>query len=209
MTSKEHESLVEHWSKNDSFMDRYWKNEDLIDGSRKLAKIMNELRPKSIFEVGMYNGRNIFYAKELMPSVKFGGVDVNSSALDFAKNVLSDDVDISLGDALYMSTDDKYDIVFTHGVLMHISPDTIGGVVDRCIAKSNNYIIHIERKEENNYILRGSKSRKPERVDEQLRWCPNIAKMYEDKGHDVVQNSKSYFGSKQRKSRCIIIKVNK
>lgn len=209
MDTSIHDNLVEHWSKNNSLLHKYSNNEELIEGSKKLAKKIANLNPQSVFEVGMYNGRNLYYLHELLPDIKIGGIDVNSTALASARSILPEDTEIIHGDALYMDTDKKYDIVFTHGVLMHISPETIGKVINNCISKASKFVVHVERKESNNYILRGPEKYSPERVDEQLRWCPNVASMYKTRRHRVIIDKKAHFGSTRSISRFVVVELQK
>lgn len=207
--TKSHDKQVKHWSGRNSLMDKYWNDELLIRGSKKLAKKISQFDPKSIFEVGTYNGRNLYYAHEHMPYVKLGGLDVNEEALKFARANLPESTQLTHCDALYMDTEEKYDIVFTHGVLMHIDPKTIGGVIDNCIAKANKYIIHVERLELNNKIIKGPKEYKSRKVSNQLRWCPDIISLYKQRKQRIVANKQQNICSQRRQSSVIIIAVVK
>ena len=89
---------------------------------------------------------------------------------------------------------------------MHISPEVLFSVADKIIDKANKYIVHIEREEQNNNFIRGPDIVNPEKIDEQLRWAPNIPKLYELKGQMVLANDLEYIGSRRRKSSVIIIK---
>ena len=201
-----HDDLVKHWSQHDKLMNKYWNDERLIKGSKKLAKKIATLNPESVFEVGMYNGRNLFHIHECMPDVKIGGLDVNKDVLDFAATKLPYGTAITHQDALHMDTNTKYDVVFTHGVLMHISPDTISGVIDNILEKATKYIVHIARPEQDNKIISGPAELNPGKVRNEFRWQPKIVALYAEKGYQVSVNKVTSFGTKRNSSFIIIPK---
>jgi hypothetical protein len=178
---------VNFWAKRNELLNTYWNDTNLIERSKWFAKELKKYEFSSIFEVGMYNGRNLKYIHDEFPDVKLGGLDVNEAALDFAKEVLPPNTEFNLTDAINMDTYNKYDIVFTHGVLMHIPPAGISKVIDGCIKKAKKYVIHLERRGNRNYILRGPEGIRPEKICDEFRWEPEISTLYKERGYDPIE----------------------
>lgn len=181
------------WANRNELIEPYF-NKKLINRSKWLANKLKTLDFSSILECGCYNGRNLKVIADEFKHVKIAGLDVNQMALDVASKLLGPDVDLFNVDILG-SDDKKYDVVFTHGVLMHIPPDGIEKCVDKIISKANKYILHLERKELNGHVLRGPKSAQPEVVSTEWRWAPNVSDIYKKKGFNVHTETVKIEGS--------------
>lgn len=199
-----YKQYADFWSTRDELINKYWNDRDLITHSRWLAQKLKKYEFDSVYEVGLYCGRNLFYIREAFPDVSIGGCDVNKTALEYAKNVLPD-ATLEHIDALNMNTEEKWDIVFTHGVLMHIPPDGIQIVIDRCLDKANKYIIHMEREACDNIVLRGAEEFEPEIVSKEFRWAPDVAAMYRNKGCKVLYNKKRRVGRSKKLQSIVIV----
>jgi len=203
---KYYKKYADYWSKRNELIDVYWNDEDLIRHSKRLASRLSRYDFSSVYEIGLYCGRNLKYIHDRFPEVKIGGCDVNRSALNYARENLPPNTVLENIDVLNMDTDDKWDIVFTHGVLMHIPPDGISLVLDKCLEKANKYVVHMERQESDNHILRGAEEMKPEMVSVEFRWAPNISDMYRAKGCNIIYKKNKRVGISEKLQTILVIK---
>lgn len=113
-----------------------------------LLKKINELKPNNILEVGCGFGRNIKFLidKGINPK-SIVGVDISRNMLKEAKSYIKNKNIVLINcDAKKLQFKDKeFDLIFIHGVFMHIKPDEIQNVVKEIkrIAKKN--ILSIEQ----------------------------------------------------------------
>lgn len=100
-------------------------------------------RPLKTLEVGCNQGHNL----EAL-NILFGwgsrqvGIDVNQHALGIAK---IKGLEVYLGDGVTLPFEDEsFDLVFTKGVLIHISPDNLHDMMREIYRVSRQYILFIE-----------------------------------------------------------------
>lgn len=100
-------------------------------------------RPLNTLEVGCNQGHNLEALQVLLGSEHRGiGVDVNQHALDIAE---AKGLEVYLGDGITLPfRDERFDLVFTKGVLIHISPDNLHDMMREIYRVSNRYILFIE-----------------------------------------------------------------
>jgi len=190
--SELHKNNIDLWSSAGDMVQRYWNHPEYINRSKEFAQRLKKYQFSSVYEVGMCNGRNLKYISDEFPEIKIGGCDVNKVALEFAKNnipnVLTDHADI-----LNLETSEKFDIVFTHGVLMHTLPESINAVIEKIIDKANKYIIHMEKPEKNGLITRGPNSI-GKKTSKRFVWQPNISDIYVNKGFKILEKENCTMG---------------
>lgn len=120
----------------------------IVSNINLFANIMVKTKGiKSIFEVGCNAGLNLM-ALAYSANYKLAGIDINGSALSKLKQLFdSKDQDqpaLVHGSIAEFETGEKYDMVFTKGVLIHIAPELLPVVYDKMVAMSNRYVLVAE-----------------------------------------------------------------
>ena len=78
----------------------------------------------SVLEIGCNVGMNIRALNLLLPNTKVTGIEINKKAADIARTISSNNIIIN-DSVLSYNPSEKYDLVFTKGVLIHINPDQL------------------------------------------------------------------------------------
>lgn len=175
---------------------RYWEKFELFeeydrtanrDGRTNwFANKLTEYDFDSIFEVGAFTGRNLKRIAEDFPGINISGIDINAKAIEYAKKT-NFVTNLEVVNVYDMPTDDKYDIVFTMGVLIHLHPEGLKDVLRKCIDKSNKYVMHMENNG-NGTIWMGPKNLNPVHItheDRLLHWFPTIVESYKGLGYEA------------------------
>lgn len=121
----------------------------LIEQHENIQRVINgyfgESTLFSIFEVGCGSGANlILFAKE---GHACGGLDYSSNLIETAKKVFVDQADIQLDidEAINLSTDIKYDVLFSNSVFSYFpSLEYAFEVLEKMYNKSRGMIILID-----------------------------------------------------------------
>ena len=115
-----------------------------IERSEWLAReIVPGLGLASLLEVGTNSGRNLEYIRASNRDIELKGIDVNPSAIDYAK-AKGLDIQFEVADAnRWEEPDDRWDAALTMSVLDHI-PDDATQVLAGNIARSCRHIIAVE-----------------------------------------------------------------
>ncbi|MCF7800160.1 hypothetical protein K9M16_04135 [Candidatus Babeliales bacterium] len=133
------------WASNfgDEYIDRN-KSEKLIASNFSLfSKILkNTKNIKSGIELGANIGLNLQVINKLCPNTNLSAVEINKQATEKLK--LISNIKVYNQSILDFQTDEKYDFVFTKGVLIHINPAELNTVYDLIYKISNKYICFIE-----------------------------------------------------------------
>jgi pseudaminic acid biosynthesis-associated methylase len=109
-------------------------NNDFLKDIPKDAKIL---------EVGTNIGNQLFHLQS-QGYTNLYGIEIQDRAINYAKQ-RTDNLNIIKGDALDIPFKDNYfDVVFTHGVLIHISPENIQTVLSEIYRVSNKFIWGLE-----------------------------------------------------------------
>ncbi len=96
-----------------------------------------------ILEVGTNIGNQLFHLQS-QGFTNLYGIEIQDRAINYAKH-RTDNLNIIKGDALNIPFKDGFfDVVFTHGVLIHISPDNIQQALKEIYRVSNQYIWGLE-----------------------------------------------------------------
>lgn len=125
-----------------------------------------------ILEVGTNIGNQLFHLQS-QGFTNLYGIEIQDRAINYAKH-RTDNLNIIKGDALDIPFKDNYfDIVFTHGVLIHISPNNISKVLDEIFRVTKKYIWGLEYYAPTYTDLEyhGQKN---------LMWKTNFCKLYQD-----------------------------
>lgn len=96
-----------------------------------------------ILEVGTNIGNQLFHLQS-QGFTNLYGIEIQDRAINYAKH-RTDNLNIIKGDALDIPFKDGFfDVVFTHGVLIHISPENITKVIQEIYRVSNDFIWGLE-----------------------------------------------------------------
>ena len=106
----------------------------------KILRAVNNL--KSVAEFGCNIGLNLMALKKLKSDIKLYGYEINRSAVLEAKK--NTDAEIYNQSILENINEIKVDLVFTFGVLIHISPEHLQKVYSNLFNVSNRYILVAE-----------------------------------------------------------------
>ena len=112
-----------------------------------LAGIIKKEKPETILEVGCGFGRNIkFLIKEGIDPSKITGSDISQNMIDLAKEFIGNSkVQLITSDILNFNSREKFDFVFTHGVLMHVAPIDIKKTIKKIFLLSKKHVVFIEQ----------------------------------------------------------------
>ena len=131
--------------------------------------------PHSVLEVGCNRGHNLLAIQMANPSAELFGLDVNAAAVEEARQV---GIEARVGSAsalagLYEA--DSMDLVFTAGVLIHIAPQDLEGVMRGIVATSGKYVLAVEyfAEQEEEVEYRGHSGK---------LWKRPFGKLYQDLG---------------------------
>lgn len=180
------EMQTDHWrgQKNVNISAAYFNSPPGIQRSQWFVNQLQAYTFDSIFEVGCMSGRNIFHIQRSYPNVRVGGLDVNPRAIRYAREKLNLDKELMCMDLHDLpKIQEKFGIVFTSGVLIHVPLDDIANVLQKMLNMSNKYVMHIEQNGSGELVA-GPKHLKPSyKVSDQLQWAPDLLGAYKDFGY--------------------------
>ncbi len=135
----------EFWSGEfgDDYMERNAGAQLVAANTALFAKILQHAPGvSSVLEIGANIGLNIRALQTLLPPpADFTGVEINRRAAEVLAETGCNIVHGSVLDAEDLG---EFDLVFTKGVLIHISPERLPDVYDRMAAASSKYLVVAE-----------------------------------------------------------------
>ncbi|WP_419782742.1 pseudaminic acid biosynthesis-associated methylase [Malaciobacter marinus] len=161
-------------------LDEFYENRYTLsrtDLNNRFLKNIN--KDAKILEVGTNIGNQLLHLQN-MGFENLYGIEIQERAINFAKK-RADNLNIIKGDALDIPfKDDYFDLVFTSGVLIHISPDNINFAIDEIYRVTNSYIWGFEyyAKEYTDLMYQGNKN---------LMWKADFMKLYKERKKDLVK----------------------
>lgn len=142
---------------------------------------VNKKKIESVFEIGLMGGRNVDSIVQRFGIKNYGGIDISEDGVIYAQEKMPDGKfeHCSVYD---MDTDEKFDLVFTMGVMIHIPPDGIDEAIDKCVQKSNKLVVHVEGMGRD-AVHKGPKESNPQnKIANRFQWMPNLEQRYKDLG---------------------------
>jgi pseudaminic acid biosynthesis-associated methylase len=100
--------------------------------------------PQSVLEVGCNIGRNLLALRHFIPELHAVEPNPKACALARARPELKDAKFTESDGFTLPYADSSIDLVFTSGVLIHVAPDDLGGMVDEIVRVARRYVICIE-----------------------------------------------------------------
>jgi len=158
---------------NDFYMKRFGISKDTMNDNF----LTNIPKDAKILEVGTNIGNQLLHLQS-QGFKNLYGIEIQDRAINYAKH-RADNLNVIKGDALDIPFKDGFfDLVFTHGVLIHISPDNINNVLTEIYRVSNKYIWGLEYYADTYIDLEyhGQKN---------IMWKTNFAKLYLDTKDDL------------------------
>ena len=131
--------------KANSFLTDPWQKR-LFPQHQWLWQTIKTLKPNSILEAGCGFGRNLrWLVNQGINPAKLTGIDISPRLLSLAGKQLPKTVRLRLTNVLKLPFRDKqFDLVFTHGLLMHLSPRQLPKALSELIRVSQKHLILIE-----------------------------------------------------------------
>ena len=130
-------------------LEAFWKKEASNYAQRTLppnskyredwAKFLLKLNPKKVLEVGCNAGQNLLAIHRLAPDVKLYGCDI-APMIGFTFGDEPIKFQVSSAYNLHYKSD-FVDLVTTHGLLMHLPPESVGKAVCELIRVSSKHIV--------------------------------------------------------------------
>jgi spore coat polysaccharide biosynthesis protein SpsF len=96
---------------------------------------------QSVLEVGANIGLNVRALQQLLPGSEIAGLEINEAAADELERT---GCTVFRGSALSFEPERTYDLVFSKGVLIHISPEHLSTVYSLMHRASNRYVFLAE-----------------------------------------------------------------
>lgn len=96
---------------------------------------------KSCLEFGANIGVNLQALKLLIPDLDMHAVEINETACNEYLAKFMDKANICNQSILEYQADEKYDLVYTNGVLIHINPNELNSVYEKMYQSSAKYIL--------------------------------------------------------------------
>ena len=105
--------------------------------------IVTAIKPKSVLEVGCNRGHNLKCLRDIDSTIALWGCDVNQKAIDEAS-----DAGLAVSNTSVFDLANEFiggfNLVFTAGVLIHVSDEDLDRAVGCIVAASNRYVLGIE-----------------------------------------------------------------
>jgi spore coat polysaccharide biosynthesis protein SpsF len=127
----------------DDYTDRNNDINLLVNKKIFFNNILNKINIKSVFEIGCNRGLNLVSIKEINNNIELNGIEINKKAFEIiknkniCKNIFNDSIN-------NFDINDKFDLIFTFGVLIHINPDKLDSIYEKMYNLSNKYILIAE-----------------------------------------------------------------
>jgi spore coat polysaccharide biosynthesis protein SpsF len=118
------------------------RNKSDADKSAKIAAFTQIFRCtsgiSSVIELGSNIGLNLQAIKQLLPNTKMAAIEINKSAVEHLKNI--PELKIYNSSILDVNIEEKHDLSFIKGVLIHIDPNSLVKAYETLYKSSKKYI---------------------------------------------------------------------
>jgi len=183
--------------------DKFCESKIGVSRTEQIDEFLSGLKLDNILEVGCNVGNELLLLQR-RGFKNLYGIELNRYAVEKSKERTKEkEIDIIQGSAFDIPFKDAYfDLVFTAGVLIHISPRDINDVLDEIHRCSKKYIWGVEYFSED-YIEINY------RGHNQLLWKTNFAKLYLDRFPDlklVREKRYSYLEAKKLIDQVFLLK---
>jgi len=150
-----------------------------------LSTFFNDLsRHFHILEIGCNIGLNLSILKN-MGFENLYGVEINEKAINIAKQQ-NPDITFFHSSIEKFETDQKFDLVFTAGVLIHVNPESLLGVIQKINSLSNKFIFGFENFSNNLTKL-------DYRDHSNILWKQNFSELYQNTFTNLINIKQKIF----------------
>ena len=131
----------------------FYCNPSLHNNAELIYRIIHDLKPESVAEVGCGGGDHMFNIKKIMPNIKISGCDLLQKQLDFLYERNPTLKDYVFVNDITLSPIPKSELVYTQAVIMHIQKgnrhiDALINLID----SSDKYVILMENWTRHNFV---------------------------------------------------------
>ena len=105
--------------------------------------IIEMTKARSILEVGCNIGGNLKAIRDVAPMIAAWGCDINQTALQEAADAGLSVVEVSVFDLKRVWLRERFDLVVTVGVLIHVAPADLYDAIDSIISASSRYVLAV------------------------------------------------------------------
>lgn len=128
----------------DQYSDRNVGADAVAANVALFSKILSATRQvNSVFELGCNIGLNLQALRSVLPAAEIEAVEINAKAVGTALESGAANR-VLQGSLLEVKPEKTYDLVFTKGVLIHISPDMLDVAYQQLHSLSNRYVMVCE-----------------------------------------------------------------
>jgi spore coat polysaccharide biosynthesis protein SpsF len=126
-----------------SYTERNSPQNLLAPAINMFSQVLSEMSLcESIIEFGANQGINILALQTLRNELDLSAVEINPSAANKLREISG--LNVHEQSILDFTTDKKFDLTFTRGVLIHINPEELPSVYEKLYEYSNRYIMVAE-----------------------------------------------------------------
>lgn len=97
---------------------------------------------QSVIEFGANIGLNLRAIRHFFPEAKLSALEINETAVEALREI--EGLDVHRGSLLEFKPQQKWDMAFTMGVLIHVNPERLRDAYDLLYNASNRYVCIIE-----------------------------------------------------------------
>lgn len=118
------------------------RNRAAAEGRREFwVDRVEQTKASNALEIGCNVGGNIVWLGELLGQEQVAGIDVNEAAVETARRIVPG-ADLRVGSAYDVPHADRsFDLTFTTGVLIHLSPDHVADAVAEIVRCSRRFVL--------------------------------------------------------------------
>jgi SAM-dependent methyltransferase len=182
-----------HWqSRGARYVDAYWDDIDAGGASavsRGRSEWLADLPPirqaASVMELGCGPGRNLWVLQQRRPDLALYGLDINPEAIAKARRHVRGD--FGVGDLYALASllgERTVDVIFTMGVLIHLHPRTLPGVIAEMRRRARRHLVFVEQISADDEVVKGPAGWGPTRTvsGEYIQWSPNLPRILDGHG---------------------------
>ena len=134
MIKKFNNSQEEFWANEfgDNYIDRNSNKELLASNIVFFSKIFSQqqIKLESILEIGCNIGMNLLAIKEIFPNLHINGIDINERAIELLQKSQKN-FNLKCTSINNFETQEKFDLVLTKGVLIHLNPNDLNKTYEK------------------------------------------------------------------------------
>jgi len=147
MIKKFNNSQEEFWANEfgDNYIDRNSNKELLASNIVFFSKIFSQqqIKLESILEIGCNIGMNLLAIKEIFPNLHINVIDINERAIELLQKSQKN-FNLKSTSINNFETQEKFDLVLTKGVLIHLNPNDLNKTYEKIYNLSKKYILICE-----------------------------------------------------------------